>query len=110
MAGSIDWNERSAASALGKPVAGAVSLHYLHALDYLAYANLQRGDDTSAARIRQTLQALQSPVQRSLPRLTHLRPCPRVSRWSGAVGRSRGTRSQSAEPGSGGMRSLQSRQ
>lgn len=63
---SIDWNGRSAAAALGNPVAGVVSLHYLHALDYLVYAHLQRGDDTQAVRIRQTLQGLQSPVQKEL--------------------------------------------
>jgi hypothetical protein len=60
---SIAWNERSAAAALANPVAGAVSLHYLHALDYLAYSYLQRGQDDEAARVRATLQSLQSPVQ-----------------------------------------------
>lgn len=63
---SIDWNSRSATAALGNPVAGAVSLHYLHALDYLVYAHLQRGEDAQALRIRQTLQGLQPPVQKEL--------------------------------------------
>ena len=53
---SIDWNKRSAAAALANPVAGAVSLHYLHALDYLAYSYLQRGEDDKAAQVRATLQ------------------------------------------------------
>ena len=60
---SIAWNKRSAAAALANPVAGAVSIHYLHALDYLAYSYLQRGQDDEAAKVRATLQSLQSPVQ-----------------------------------------------
>jgi hypothetical protein len=60
---SIDWNKRSAAAALANPVGGAVSLHYLHALDYLAYSYLQRGEDDKAAQVRATLQGLRSPVQ-----------------------------------------------
>jgi tetratricopeptide (TPR) repeat protein len=62
----IAWNTRSAAAALKRPVAGAVSLHYLHALDYLAYAHLQRGDDTSAAQVREKLDRLRTPVQTEL--------------------------------------------
>lgn len=63
---SIDWNSRSAKAALANPVAGAVSLHYLHALDYLVYAHLQRGEDGQAQRIGETLQRLQPPVQKEL--------------------------------------------
>jgi tetratricopeptide (TPR) repeat protein len=60
---SIDWNQRSAAAALRQPVAGAVSIHYLHALDYLVYAHLQRGDDVKAAEIAVEVAQLRPPVQ-----------------------------------------------
>jgi tetratricopeptide (TPR) repeat protein len=60
---SIAWNKRSAAAALDHPVADAVSIHYLHALDYLAYSYLQRGADDEALQIRTALQKLQPPVQ-----------------------------------------------
>ena len=60
---SIAWNKRSAAAALEHPVAGAVSIHYLHALDYLAYSYLQCGDDDEALQIRSALQTLRAPVQ-----------------------------------------------
>jgi tetratricopeptide (TPR) repeat protein len=59
---SIAWNQRSAAAALGKAVGGAVSLHYLHALDYLVYAHLQRGEDDKAAEVLANLQRLQGPL------------------------------------------------
>lgn len=41
----INWNQKSAEAALSHPVNGAVSHHYVHAIDYLAYAYLQRGED-----------------------------------------------------------------
>lgn len=41
----ISWNKRSAEAALDHPVNGAVSHHYVHAIDYLVYAYLQQGDD-----------------------------------------------------------------
>jgi hypothetical protein len=63
---SIAWNERSAAAALESPVGSVVSLHYLHALDYLAYAHLQRAEDEKAAQILAKLQRLQPPVQPEL--------------------------------------------
>lgn len=44
----IEWNRRSAEAALLHPVGDAVSHHYLHAIDYLAYAHLQRGEDALA--------------------------------------------------------------
>jgi hypothetical protein len=40
---SITMNLRSAAAALKHPARGMVSLHYVHAMDYMAYAHLQRG-------------------------------------------------------------------
>jgi tetratricopeptide (TPR) repeat protein len=38
-------------------------LHYLHALDYLAYAYLQRAEDQKAKQVLETLNALQGPLQ-----------------------------------------------
>ncbi len=60
---SIDWNLKSAAAALRQPVAGAVSIHYLHALDYLAYAYLQSNQDARAEAILTTMRQLRPPVQ-----------------------------------------------
>ncbi len=60
---SIAWNRKSAAAALAQPVAGAVSIHYLHALDYLVYAYLQRGEDASALGIAEKLEGIRPPVQ-----------------------------------------------
>lgn len=60
---SIDWNTRSAEAALDRPVGGAVSLHYLHALDYLAYAWLQVGGDSAAEDVGRTLRNLAGPFQ-----------------------------------------------
>jgi tetratricopeptide (TPR) repeat protein len=47
----IQWNLRSAEAALNHPVNGAESHHYLHAVDYLVYAYLQRGQDQKAEKI-----------------------------------------------------------
>jgi tetratricopeptide (TPR) repeat protein len=44
----IDWNMQSADAALKFPVNGAESHHYIHAIDYLVYAYLQRGEDDKA--------------------------------------------------------------
>jgi tetratricopeptide (TPR) repeat protein len=45
----IDWNLRSADAALERPVNGSISHHYIHAMDYVLYAQLQRGEDANAA-------------------------------------------------------------
>ena len=42
---SIEGNIKSGNIAKKMPVNGAVSLHYLHALDYLAYAYLQKSQN-----------------------------------------------------------------
>jgi tetratricopeptide (TPR) repeat protein len=60
---SIDMNRRSANAALKHPAGGKISLHYLHALDYLAYAYLQRGDDDEAEKVLAELTALTGPYQ-----------------------------------------------
>ena len=60
---SITMNRRSADAALKHPAEGKISLHYLHALDYLAYAYLQRGEDAKAKAILDELTALKGPYQ-----------------------------------------------
>lgn len=47
----IEWNQKSAEAALKHPVNGAISHHYIHAIDYLVYAYLQRGEDEKAETI-----------------------------------------------------------
>ena len=44
----INWNKKSAEAALNHPAGNAVSHHYAHAIDYLVYAYLQRGEDDNA--------------------------------------------------------------
>ncbi len=47
----IAWNLRSAEAALRQSPAEYTSLHHVHALDYLVYAYLQRGQDQKAQEI-----------------------------------------------------------
>ena len=47
----INWNTRSAEAALAHEVDGAISFHYIHAVDYLVYGHLQRGEDSTAENI-----------------------------------------------------------
>ena len=49
----IEWNAKSANAALLHPVNGAESHHYIHAIDYLVYAYLQRGEDEKAESVFQ---------------------------------------------------------
>ena len=44
----IAWNRRSADVALRQSPEAYTSLHHAHALDYMMYAHLQRGDDQKA--------------------------------------------------------------
>ncbi len=60
---SIDWNRRSADAALKRPVGEQKSLHYFHALDYLAYAYLQGAEDGRAVAVLEELQAVEPPYQ-----------------------------------------------
>jgi tetratricopeptide (TPR) repeat protein len=60
---SIDWNRRSADAALKHPVGEAKSLHYFHALDYLAYAYLQGAEDERAEAVLAELEAVEPPYQ-----------------------------------------------
>lgn len=45
---SIVMNRRSARAALAHPSNGQISLHYPHAVDYLVYAYIQKGQDMKA--------------------------------------------------------------
>ncbi|MGD2069190.1 MAG: hypothetical protein PVI57_11000 [Gemmatimonadota bacterium] len=63
---SIDWNRRSADAALEHPVGGATSLHYFHALDYLAYAFLQGAQDRRAVEVMEELKGVEPPFQAHL--------------------------------------------
>lgn len=59
---SIEWNQRSAVAAWKvSEDQGAISLHYLHALDYLVYAHLQRGEDDQAREVVQSMASLKAP-------------------------------------------------
>jgi tetratricopeptide (TPR) repeat protein len=63
---SIDWNRRSADAALKRPVGDATSLHYFHALDYLAYAYLQGAEDQRAEAVMAELAGVEPPYQAHL--------------------------------------------
>ena len=65
---SIEFNLRSAAAArkLGEN-AGALNGHYPHALDYLAYAYLQRGQYQEADAIRRQVLTLRGPYSAVQP-------------------------------------------
>lgn len=54
----IDWNIRSAEAALEQPVGGKTSMHHAHALDYLIYAYLQRGQDRKAGEVVDAIRAV----------------------------------------------------
>lgn len=49
----IEWNTRSAESALNFPVGDRVSLHHIHALDYKLYGFLQQANDERAHDVLQ---------------------------------------------------------
>jgi tetratricopeptide (TPR) repeat protein len=60
---SIDFNRRSADAALRRPVGSETSLHYFHALDYLAYAFLQGAEDRRALDVLEELEGVEPPYQ-----------------------------------------------
>jgi tetratricopeptide (TPR) repeat protein len=47
----VDWNIRSAKTGFAQPVGDLVSSHYAHAMDYLIYAHLQRGEFSEAEKL-----------------------------------------------------------
>lgn len=54
----ISWNIRSAAAAKRQPVDGATSAHHIHALDYMMYGYLQRGEDEKALQTLKEIDAV----------------------------------------------------
>jgi tetratricopeptide (TPR) repeat protein len=60
---SITFNRRAANAAMDRTPKGEVSIHYLHALDYLAYAFLQQANDQEADAVLKELNALEAPFQ-----------------------------------------------
>jgi hypothetical protein len=60
---SIAMNQRSAAAALKHPVDEKISLHHPHALDYLAYAYLQRAEDAKAKDVLNTVKSIEGTIQ-----------------------------------------------
>ena len=60
---SIEFNVRAAAAAADRLPNGAISMHHFHALDYLAYAHLQRGDNEAAEAVLARASALEPPFQ-----------------------------------------------
>jgi tetratricopeptide (TPR) repeat protein len=59
---AIEWNTISADIAWAMCLQnGEVNLHYTHALDYLAYAYLQTGNDSAALEVLQDAEKLQPP-------------------------------------------------
>lgn len=71
----IDWNQRSAKAAIDHKNEGATSFHYIHALDYLVYGHLQRGEDSAAREVWQSAQA-NGPHQANFPGAFHLASMP----------------------------------
>ncbi|MBF8964531.1 hypothetical protein I0P70_14855 [Pontibacter sp. FD36] len=55
---AVDWNIRSADAALRQSSGAAVSMHYPHALDYMAYGYLQQGRDKKAQEVVKKMQAV----------------------------------------------------
>ena len=57
---AIEWNNISAGTALEICIEnGAVNSHYPHAMDYLVFAHLQKGDDEAAAQLEKELFSLE---------------------------------------------------
>lgn len=71
----IAWNERSAQAALEQPAGDGVSMHYLHAQDYLVYAWLQQGRDNEARRVMNATME-QGPFQASPISAFHIATIP----------------------------------
>ncbi len=60
---SIAYNVRAAAAAQDRLPNGTISLHHLHALDYLIYAHLQEGNNAAAQEVLDRAAALEPPYQ-----------------------------------------------
>lgn len=66
----IAWNRRSAEVAVRHVADGAKSFHYIHALDYLVYGHLQRGEDSAARSVWAEARA-NGPHQANFPGVFH---------------------------------------
>ncbi len=62
----VQWNLRSAKAALKYPTKDATSLHYVHAMDYLIYGYLQRGNFDEAVRAATQIPS-KYPIQNTFP-------------------------------------------
>lgn len=58
---TVEFNTRAAEAALGHPVNGRTSMHYAHALDYMMYGYLQKGNEVGA---RETMERVEG-IERS---------------------------------------------
>ena len=68
--GVIEWNRRSADVAVTHVADGAKSFHYIHALDYLVYGHLQRGEDRAAREVWNEARS-NGPHQANFPAAYH---------------------------------------
>lgn len=71
----IGWNQKSAEAALNHPVKGSTSHHYVHAIDYLVYAYLQRGEDDKIEPLVEKVWD-KEPYQASFPAAFHVAAIP----------------------------------
>ena len=70
---SIDGNDRSAASSWARgQAAGGIATDFHHALDYLAYAHLQRGEDEQARAVMRHALAADGPwIATNMPAIAY---------------------------------------
>lgn len=71
----IEWNRESADAALRFPAGDRISLHYPHAMDYLLYAYLQRGEDQRARAVLEEVRG-KGPMQEDFATVFHLAVMP----------------------------------
>jgi tetratricopeptide (TPR) repeat protein len=60
---SITYNVRAAEAAIARTPDGRVSMHHMHAIDYLVYAYLQQAEDEKALEVLERMNTLESPHQ-----------------------------------------------
>jgi tetratricopeptide (TPR) repeat protein len=72
----IEWNRRSADAALHFPAGDRISLHFPHALDYMLYGQLQRGEDRKARAVLDELFGQQQRYQENFVSAFHLAVMP----------------------------------
>jgi tetratricopeptide (TPR) repeat protein len=72
----IDWNRKAADAALRFPAPDGISNHYAHAIDYLVYAHLQRGEDEQALAVIEEISRKEEPFQGTFTSAFHLAAIP----------------------------------